>query len=724
VNQTVPVLLPLAVESPQRLAAVAVLGAGLLALCAAAGWVYAWWAFRRTNLSPWVAYRAAGVAVGLMLAAMVAAAAFSAPGVTLLPLPLLFATVMAAMQGRRFRGSALGAAGELRQYEQARVGLRAFLAQRSTRAADHASGNREYIATQGQLVRERALTIPTVALDAAGKLLVAAGRGLHIFIVGRTGRGKTRTMERIMYHRAVSQGTGLLVLDGKPDLELPGFLARVAEETGRPFYVVSRKSGVAYNPLAGKDPSEAAEIAVAGLPDDGPSWYRLGALNHFDLVAKVLHAKFGELNLPLLVAASPISAVSALLHWSKGTDLHERVRDHVDTINRSKAMQEVVHGAHLKLSTVVQRGWERTFAPVGDEGLALSLRDALREKAIVLVQCVSASGRQDVETVVAMLLADLNQACTTLDGRAVSEGGAGDDWLAVLDEFSGYVSEQGMEQLVGLYQRTRSAGGQILMGTQSVADLQAFTENESMTDALAENVATLVAHAQQTSSSREWVSMYGGTIEVWSHTDRTTGHGIQTEGSGSARRAREFRIRPDDLAGLDIGEVFVVTPPAAPARGQVDLVEYEPKLIDHDTHDYDPVALVPSGPATLSQAAGRTGRPADDDDGMEAPEGYAAADEFAGLDDGPEGGPEDEDDDVPAEAFDPDGEPEVEAPADDGFAVALADDDAAPADAESVRESLVQVSETTDPSGDKPSVASHTAKGVNRPLVLGGEIEY
>lgn len=544
------------------LLALALVGAG-----GACGWAGAWWAHRRTDLSPRVFYVGAAVVLGVTPVVFLLGA--GAPlAVVMLWLPLVAAATVAASFAARHRRRALGAGGELRRYELDRRGLRSWWRARDVRREAQERGERTLIATQGELVREQPITFRTVALQADGTMPVAAEQGRHLFICGVTGRGKTRTIERIVGFRVRDHGAGLVVIDPKPDRDLAAFLRALAARCDRPFYLVDPRAttGASYNPLAEKDPSAAAEIALAGLEFSEP-YYHAGALLHLDTVARVLHARHGALNVSLLASAAGLQAEAIVRDWARGTDVDERAQRYYDELAAERDRKKAVAGTVLRIQAVAQRRWSDTLGPDAS-GNALSLLAALRERAIVLIRPVAGEGREEARVVAGMALADLNAACTQLTQDH-------DHWIAVMDEFSGVVSPPAMEHLIGLYQRARSAGGQLVMATQSVADLAAFTERPELTDSLAENFGSLIAHAQQSQTSREWLSMYMGTTELWQSTDRTANHGV-ADGTGSTRRAREFRVAPDTFRELGRGEVITYTAPAAPTRGTVTLLPSPP----------------------------------------------------------------------------------------------------------------------------------------------------
>jgi type IV secretory pathway TraG/TraD family ATPase VirD4 len=114
---------------------------------------------------------------------------------------------------------------------------------------------------------------------------------------------------------------------------------------------------------------------------------------------------------------------------------------------------------------------------------------------------------------------------------------------------------------LGILGRARSAGGQAIVVTQSAADVPSATGNEALRESLADNFSAFVVHRQTSAQSREWVSRLMGTREIWASTDRTVGGG-RAEGTGSRRRVREYRVRPDSLQELAVGQAYVWVPDA------------------------------------------------------------------------------------------------------------------------------------------------------------------
>ena len=118
--------------------------AGVLSVGVGAGG--AWWLHRRTRLSPRNAYLLWMACCALVVAAAAAQSPIAIGGA----LWLLLASQTASLLGRRWRIAALGAGGELRDHERARV-----MAWTALRQRDAHGSERIHIASQGELVRRR-----------------------------------------------------------------------------------------------------------------------------------------------------------------------------------------------------------------------------------------------------------------------------------------------------------------------------------------------------------------------------------------------------------------------------------------------------------------------------------------------------------------------------------------------------------------------------------------
>ena len=81
------------------------------------------------------------------------------------------------------------------------------------------------------------------------------------------------------------------------------------------------------------------------------------------------------------------------------------------------------------------------------------------------------------------------------------------------------------------------------------------------TDRILGNLDVLVSRRQVVPDSAELVAAIAGTRGAWITTHQTgSGIGVIRTGLGSRTRGREYRIHPDEIKRLGVGEVAVIVP--------------------------------------------------------------------------------------------------------------------------------------------------------------------
>jgi len=530
--------------------------AGLLASVAAGamlGAAAAWWLHRRTAVSPRCLYLV-GASGPVALAAALALRA---------PALLLAATFCAALGAagavlaRRWRLAALGAGGELREYEQARIGpLRAWRGRQRG-----GSRGRTYIANQGELIQERAWPAgePSVPMTASGMGRLPRRAGRHLLIAGATGSGKTVSARRWLLARILADGVGVLVTDPKGDRGLESDLRAGARLAGRPFVLFDpREPGTdRWNPLWSEDTGAVMSRLVAPIQAaEGNARYSADLLQiHLGIVAEALRAAgLWPASLPLLLDTAQLTAYDQLLALvrhagDEHTELAARMREHRQLITDPAGRRDLLGGT-TRLRVIAGETWRTALTPDSERG-AVCLPDAMGAGAVVLLRTWVDDLPEEAKAITSLFLADAAASALALP--------EGTEWAALIDEFGGVLSSGAGERAMALMQRARSAGGQVALSTQSVIDFAAQTGNPALLDALADNFSAGVFHLQSSPESRDWLARLIGTREVWQLTDRTAGGGSYTEGSGSRRRVREFLVRPDDFRTLGTGEAVIWT---------------------------------------------------------------------------------------------------------------------------------------------------------------------
>ncbi len=436
--------------------------AALTWLCALSGGAIAWWLRRRTDLSIRNMYLPATALTAVWLLA----AADGVWALTLILLPPLALSVGASLVGRRWRLSDLGAGEELRRHELERR----FIWQ----SAPPTRGNeRVYIASQGEIVRERAWPQhePFVPMTADGRGRVPRRSGKHVVAFGATGSGKTTTVLRAAMGRALKDQSALLVIDQKGDPLTDETLRCLAAVADRPFLLFDPRASDSdrWQPLWGDRPSEAVARALSGIQTSEP-YYADTLRQHVTLVASVLKAAgHWPPAFPLLVEAAQLRRFGRVLALANSVaaekpDLLRRVQDHAQWV-QSREGQQALGGGLVRLDLVVGEAWRPVLAPRSlpgqDAPVAVGLTDAIKTSAIVLWRTHVDTMPDEAAAITAIALADIHAS-------AVEAGGA--RWTAVLDEF-GAVVTTAAPQALALLQRGRTHEGQVFVVTQSVADV-------------------------------------------------------------------------------------------------------------------------------------------------------------------------------------------------------------------------------------------------------------
>jgi hypothetical protein len=543
-----------------------------------AGVAGAWLLRRRTMLRLQNLYVPAAVGIVLLAGALAVRSWPAAMVVMVLAAPW----AAGAVAGRRWRMVDLGAGEELRNHELARRWI-------WEPAPARVAGERRYLRSQGELVHQRPWPpeIPYISMTAQrdrGPRL-ALGAGQHLMLFGATGAGKTTTARRVIAARTLAQHSALFVLDQKGDDEDVEHMRRLAAAAEVPFILFdSQDPGTdRWQPLWGT-PDAVAARAVEPIKQSEPYYYDV-LRKHLDVVCEVLHAADRwPPSVPFLVDAchpQRFGAISALA-LSLGDDhagVGRRVKQHGRYVNSPKGTEDLSGGA-FRLEVALALASRRMVTPritSDHDAVGVRLVHALQHRAVVMWRTHADTMPDEAAALSVLALADLHDAAE----RAHAP------WTLLVDEF-GAVIEMAARRAVAILQRGRSHGGQVIVITQSAADIEALTQQPGLLASLTDNFAGVVAHRQTSPESRDWLAKLMGTRALWQTTNQTTGHGSQHSGSGSARRVREFKIGADVFSTLRRGEAVIYTPIAG--EPQSALIEATPLAGEH------PERIDPEGP--------------------------------------------------------------------------------------------------------------------------------
>jgi hypothetical protein len=547
-------------------------------LAGAGGVAGAWWLRRRTSLRVANLYPLAATTV---TSVAVAVAARSWPAVMVL-LPVAAPWVAGVASGRRWRTADLGAGEELRNHELARRWAWQPAPVRS-------EGERVYLRGQGELVRERAWPSDVRFVSMTRRRehgpRLALGDGQHVVLFGATGAGKTTTARRVIAARTLAQHAALLVLDQKGDQEDVEQMKRLAATAEVPFILLDSQDARTdrWQPLWGT-PDTVAARCVEPVRQSEPYYYD-ALRRHLDIVCNILYAADRwPPSVPFLIdCCQPLRYPSLLALASQLPSEHaaltRRAVEHGRYLHGPQGAKDLTGGAN-RLEVALALAGRRLVTPrhaSDGQAVAVSLTEALRERAVVMWRTHADTMPDEAAALSVLALADLHDAAEH----------AGAPWTLLLDEF-GAVIRMAAQRAVAILQRGRSHGGQVIVITQSAADIEALSGQPGLLASLTDNFTGVVAHRQTSPESRDWLAKLMGTRALWQTTQQTTGHGAQHSGTGSARRVREFRIGSDTFSALNRGEAVIYNTLAGdPTRGHI---------LPFDLPDQPPARILATGP--------------------------------------------------------------------------------------------------------------------------------
>lgn len=412
-----------------------------------------------------------------------------------------------------------------------------------------------------QPVKGNDLALGTLRRGGICKVPMGLTRGVHSFVVGATGSGKTVTQAAIAA-AYVGAGLPVIVLDPKGDHYLRHVLQMAAARAGVAFREWTPTGPTVYNPFGRGGPTEVADKALAGHQWSEP---------HYELATQRL---LGHVLATMRAAGEWPPTLSQIVRYMDpdrldglasevGGEVAERVVAYVDSLSararadlgggrdRLAVLAEGDIGCWLDPSINRGRGLGSAF----EQPPRIDFAKSLRSREVVYMHIDADRYPAASKLLGAALVIDL----VTLTADLHSEPARG---LVLIDEFSALAADQ-VHRLFG---RARSAGLSVLLGTQSLADLRSARPDDpsdTLTEQVLTNVEFAVIHRESDPDSAERLARLAGTRQTWITTRRVTGlPGMTSMGEGTRTPEREFWVGPDEMKRLGVGEAVVINPTA------------------------------------------------------------------------------------------------------------------------------------------------------------------
>jgi conjugal transfer pilus assembly protein TraD len=354
----------------------------------------------------------------------------------------------------------------------------------------------------------------------------------HTFISGASGWGKSYLF-KILIENNLRNERPLVYIDPKgANSEIQTFIA-LCKKNGRKYYIFSEhyQNSSQFNPLANLDSEQVVEGVIRSF-----NWGLNPEQYYLNRAQEILSDVVFDLKSKNKIVDFHTILEGVLAH--KGKDEASGLIANLKTICRSN------FGKLLKDSIDPSSTLERKTT-------AMTMRRALDEGACIYIGA-STQGYGSMARTIGKIF--VNELLQLSHYRGVSSSNSRQNIDA---PFAVFIDEAGsilFQDFIDLVNKARSSGIQIYTAVQSMQDFDALAGGKPFMKQLFECYSNFIFLRQSGPESAEIVSSLFGTYLSKKETD-VIEDGSKT-GKGSTREVNEFRVHPDIVKELNIGQAL------------------------------------------------------------------------------------------------------------------------------------------------------------------------
>jgi hypothetical protein len=361
------------------------------------------------------------------------------------------------------------------------------------------------------------------------------GGGRHTLIVGATGSGKTVT-ETWLAARAIEAGLGAVVIDPKGDARMRQQLAEAAHIGEREFIEWTPAGPWVYNPFGHGTASEIADKALAGERFTEPHYQRQ-AQRYLGYAVRTLRGSGAVVSLSALVRQLDPAELEVLARTLPDEQQAEATFDYLSSLTARQRTDLV--GVRDRLAIMAESDVAPWLDPGTAEAQTFDLLSAVQARAVVYFNLNADALPLLARMLAVALVGDLQTTMAALQQAPIPT-------VVVIDEFAAIAAEQ----VVHLFGRARSAGINLLLGTQELSDLRTDGRRELLEQVLG-NLSAVLAHRQVVPESAELIARLAGSRGTWRASQTSDGRWTRTRSSAPL-------LAPEDIRGLSPGWAAVI----------------------------------------------------------------------------------------------------------------------------------------------------------------------
>lgn len=405
----------------------------------------------------------------------------------------------------------------------------------------------------------------------------------HTAIIGQSGVGKTTLGEYLLWQQIV-RGGGFIFIDAKLDAGTRDKLAHMMALAGRAdeFYVLnvdSPHNSHTYNPILRGDSDEVASRLLNLLPSaensPGADFYRQQAMYALTVLTGALKSakrRYTFSDLAILLQSD--QALESLLRLPLSTEsrmtlevfLNQfRKKDKNGTAIDVNKVKEQLGGMSGRIAQFAQGKFGQVFNTYAPE---IDLTDIVMHNKCLYVMLPTMGKDQAALNLGKMILSDLRTAVYNVQGLPTSKR-PNPPFLIFADEMGSYV----MQGIARLFEQARSAGICMIPAFQTFANLRAISPD--FEDIIIGNTWNKVFFKFASKDSPETAAEIIGKTQKYirslsvsenegnsANNLRATPQGNASSGGGfseSWRTSEEYRVSPDHLKSMGMGEAVVMS---------------------------------------------------------------------------------------------------------------------------------------------------------------------
>lgn len=363
----------------------------------------------------------------------------------------------------------------------------------------------------------------------------------HVFIAGTTGSGKTQLLLKYI-RESFRRNEPLYIISGKGSGDkdsMLNFVREMAKKYKRKIYIVSmnpqQKDRVPYNPFKNWGIIEVAD-ALCNATNFTEPHYKEHLSCWVKAVCECMQLANITFSLQSILDFMDFDHFRYLLEVLSKDKLISK--DKVSEYLKYEDIAKVASTSRARfLNILLGEGKEI----IGDEK-AICASDVKAENAILFLDMDSFSYSDFTQIIGAFFINDMR--------HIVANDTDGLEKRIVMDELSTYVTSQ----IMPLFSQSRSRGYQLVVATQSIADLDEISP--VFAERVMENCGQYGILQLNSANDAERISMIIGTTMTVETTRKSTGMQLHHTADGSKKVVNAFKITPDRIKELKPLEVL------------------------------------------------------------------------------------------------------------------------------------------------------------------------